>query len=77
MSALSELKDLATRQSAAIQGVRGDIARLKEIIANNPDGINAEGVEELRTLFTANATELEALDAENPEPTPGEGEPQG
>lgn len=70
MSALSELKDLATRQGAAIAGVRGDIARLKEIIANNPDGINAEGVAELKTLFGANAEALEQLDQENPEPEP-------
>lgn len=64
MSALTDLKDLAARQNAAIAGVRGDIARLKQIIEENPDGINAAGVEELKGLFGSNAEALEQLDAE-------------
>lgn len=70
MSALSDLKDLATRQGAAIAGVRGDIQRLKDIIANNPDGLNAEQVSEIKGLFQANAEALEQLDAENEETNP-------
>ena len=74
MAAIDDLRALAQRQTTAIQGIRGDIQRLKDIVANNPNGINEEGVNELRGLFTANAEALEQLDAENTEqpeqPTP-------
>lgn len=74
MSELSDFRDLATRQGAAITGIVADIKFLKDKLAANTGGIDAAGVAELRTLFQANAEALEALDQEtdstSTEPTP-------
>lgn len=61
-----------TRISAAVEGVKGDVAGLKEqILQLIKDAPTAEQQEKLRALETAAtgiAEKLEALDAETPAP---------
>jgi hypothetical protein len=84
MSALSDLKDkLAVSDqkidalTTATTGLTDDVAHLKELISNNPDGIDAAGVAELNSIVDAQqakltevGTKLTDLDAQTTRPTP-------
>jgi hypothetical protein len=83
MSALSDLKDKLSLSdqkidalTTATTGLTDDVAHLKELISNNPDGIDAAGVAELNTIVDAQqakltevGTKLTDLDAQTTRPT--------
>jgi hypothetical protein len=86
MSALSDLKDklaLSDQKldvlTTATDGLTDDIAHLKELLANNPDGIDAAGVAELNSIvdaqqakLTETAQKMADLDSQTERPTPEE-----
>lgn len=64
MGQMDDIKAKLALQDTAIDGLAGDLAFIKEKLANAENGLTGAEVAELNTLIDARTAKLQALDAE-------------
>lgn len=70
MGQMDDIKAKLALQDTAIDGLAGDLAFIKEKLANAENGLTGAEVTELNTLIDARTAKLQALDAETDPPPP-------
>lgn len=64
MGQMDDIKAKLALQDTAIDGLAGDLAFIKEKLANAEGGLSSAEVAELNTLIDARTAKLQALDAQ-------------